>query len=93
MASITVKFYSLWNLYLNKKSVEIYADDLDDAMKKLDKIFGEELRKKLLNNRIQFNNFKDSSTILLNGISLRNLKNHGLKDGDILHVFPPIAGG
>jgi len=30
---------------------------------------------------------------LLNGTSLRNLKQTSLKEGDILQIFPPATGG
>jgi hypothetical protein len=35
----------------------------------------------------------DHSLILLNGISLRSLKSPDLKEGDVLHIFPPALGG
>ncbi len=93
MAKITVKFYSLWNLYLKKNTVDLEADTFDEAISQLDSMFGEKLRKKLQVNNLTFNNFKDSSTVLINGVSIRNIKKQVLIDGDILHVFPPIAGG
>ena len=93
MAKIIVKFYSLWNLYLNKKEVPLEVDNLDEAMEKLEILFGDQLRKQLKSKKLQFENFKNSSTVLVNGVSLRNIKNRNLKDGDVLHIFPPIAGG
>jgi molybdopterin converting factor small subunit len=93
MAKITVKFYSLWNLYLNKNTVDLEADTFDEAMAQLDSLYGNKLREKLRINNLPFTNFKESSTVLVNGVSIRNIKNQVLKDGDILHVFPPIAGG
>jgi len=36
---------------------------------------------------------EDYSLILLNGIALRNLKSTELKEGDVLHIFPPGIGG
>ena len=93
MAKIIVKFYSLWNLYLKKNTVDLEADTCDAAIAQLDSLYGEKLREKSRINNLTFNNFKESSTVLINGISIRNIKNQVLKDGDILHVFPPIAGG
>lgn len=93
MANITVKFYSLWSLYLEKNSIALEADTLDDVMEKLDTLFAEQLREKLRKNNLPFTNFKDSSTVLVNGVSLRNFKNKRLKDGDLLQIFPPVAGG
>ena len=93
MAKITVKFYSLWALYLNRNSISLEANTFDAAMGKLEALFGEQLRKKLNQKNVQFVNLKDSSTILVNGVSLRNVKNMQLKDGDLVQIFPPIAGG
>jgi len=42
----------------------------------------------LLDGKIQ-----DYSLILLNGVTLRNLKSTDLKEGDVLHIFPPAIGG
>jgi len=30
---------------------------------------------------------------LLNGTTLRNLNSTALKEGDVLHIFPPVIGG
>lgn len=93
MAKITVKFYSLWNLYLNTNSVTLEINNIDEAMEKLEVLYGEELRKKSHNNKLQYKNIKDSSTILINGVSIRNNLNKPLTDGDLIQIFPPIAGG
>ena len=91
MAKITVKFYSLWALYLNKNSISLEACNLDDVIEELDILFGKQIRKKINKNNIKFDNFKNSSTILVNGVSLRNIKDTQLKDGDLIQMFPPIA--
>ncbi|RLC65633.1 MAG: hypothetical protein DRH97_07745 [Chloroflexi bacterium] len=31
--------------------------------------------------------------MLLNGTNMRNLKRTDLKEGDVLHIFPPPMGG
>ena len=94
MALITVRFYSLWRSYLGTDSTTFQADDIQDALTQLEEKFGPRLREKLesagvhLDGRIQ-----DYSLILLNGIALRNLKSTDLKEGDVLHIFPPAIGG
>lgn len=94
MALITVRFYSLWRSYLGTDSTTFRADDIQDALTQLETKFGAQLREKLeaagvhLDGKIQ-----DYSLILLNGISLRNLKSTDLKEGDVLHIFPPAIGG
>lgn len=94
MALITVRFYSLWRSYLGTDSTTLEGDDLQDALTQIEEKFGSRLREKLraagvhLDGKIQ-----DYSLILLNGISLRNLKSTDLKEGDVLHIFPPAIGG
>jgi len=94
MASITVRFYSLWRSYLHTDSATLQADDVQDALTRLEEKFGPQLREKLgaagvhLDGKLQ-----DYSLILLNGINLRNLKSAALKEGDVLHIFPPAIGG
>jgi molybdopterin converting factor small subunit len=70
------------------------ADDIEAALAQLETKFGPRLREKLgtagvhLDGKIQ-----DYSLILLNGIALRNIKSTALKEGDVLHIFPPAIGG
>jgi len=94
MASITVKFYSLWRLYLGVDSVTLQADNLDEALAQVEERFGPRLRERLQADGVQANGkIQDYSLILLNGTSLRNLKQTSLKEGDILQIFPPATGG
>ena len=94
MALITVRFYSLWRSYLGTDSTTLQADRIDDALAQLEEKFGPPLRENLeiagvhLDGKIQ-----DYSLILLNGVTLRNLKSTALKEGDVLHIFPPAIGG
>jgi molybdopterin converting factor small subunit len=94
MALVTVRFYSLWRSYLGTDSTTLQADDIQSALGQLEEKFGPRLRKNLemagvhLDGKIQ-----DYSLILLNGITLRNLKNTTLNEGDVLHIFPPAIGG
>ena len=94
MASITVHFYSLWRSYLGTDSTTLQADNIEDALAQIEEKLGPRLRKNLeiagvhLDGKIQ-----DYSLILLNGITLRNLKSTALKEGDVLHIFPPSIGG
>lgn len=94
MASVTVRFYSLWRSYVGTASTTLQADNIQDALTQLEEKFGPLLRQKLhaaginVDGRIQ-----DYSLILLNGIALRNLKSDHLAEGDVLHIFPPSAGG
>ena len=94
MASITVKFYSLWRQYLGIDNTPIKANSLDEALCKVEERFGSHLRKQLQDRGIHMDGkIQDYSLILLNGTSLRNLKQTSLKEGDILQILPPPAGG
>jgi molybdopterin converting factor small subunit len=94
MALITVRFYSLWRSYLGTDSTTLQADRIDGALTQLEEKFGYRLREKLQAAGIHLDGkIQDYSLILLNGIALRNLKSTALKEGDVLHVFPPAVGG
>ena len=94
MAMVTARFYSLWRSHLGTDSATLHADDIDDALTQLEEKFGSPLREKLKADGIQLDgNIKDHSLILLNGIALRNLKSTRVKEGDVLHIFPPAIGG
>ena len=94
MASITVKFYSLWRQYLGVDSVTLQADNLDEALAEVEERFGPHLREQLRADGVQVDGkIQDYSLILLNGTSLRNLKQTSLKEGDTLQIFPPAMGG
>lgn len=94
MALITVRFYSLWRSYLGTDSTTLQADDIQDALTRIEERFGSRLQEKLGTAGVHLDGrMEDYSLILLNGISLRNLKSTDLKEGDVLHIFPPAIGG
>jgi molybdopterin converting factor small subunit len=97
MASITVRFYGLWSRYLETDRLSIEAYNIEGALAQIEDRFGSCLRRQLgqfqvpeiqTNGKIQ-----DYSLVLLNGINIRNLKLTELKEGDVLHILPPTAGG
>jgi MoaD family protein len=94
MASITVRFYSLWRSYLGTDSTTLQADNIQDALAQLETKFGPRLREKLETAGVHLDRkIQDYSLVLLNGIALRNIKSTALKEGDVLHIFPPAIGG
>jgi molybdopterin converting factor small subunit len=94
MALITVRFYSLWRSYLGTDNTALQADDIQDALGQLETEFGPRLRQKLETAGVHLDGkIQDYSLILLNGIALRNIKSTALKEGDVLHIFPPAIGG
>jgi molybdopterin converting factor small subunit len=94
MALVTVRFYSLWRSYIGTASTTLQADHIQEALTQLEEKFGPLLRQKLGTAGINLDgSIQDYSLILLNGIALRNLKSNNLKEGDVLHIFPPAIGG
>ncbi|MBE9515093.1 MAG: MoaD/ThiS family protein [Chloroflexi bacterium] len=94
MASVIVRFYSLWRHHLGTDSLALQADNIDEALSQLEGRFGCQLREKLETDGIRLDGkIRDYSLILLNGTNMRNLKSTDLKEGDVLHVFPPAMGG
>jgi len=94
MALVTVRFYSLWRSYLGTDSSTLQAYDIQDALGQLETKFGPRLREKLETAGVHLDGkIQDYSLILLNGIALRNIKSTALKEGDVLHIFPPSIGG
>jgi molybdopterin converting factor small subunit len=94
MALVTVRFYSLWRSYLGTDSSTLQADYIQDALAELETKFGPRLREKLETAGVHLDGkIQDYSLILLNGIALRNIKSTALKEGDVLHIFPPSIGG
>lgn len=94
MAAVTVKFYSLWRQYIGTDSFSLNADTMVDALAQVDAHYGPQFRAQLEKRGMPSDGkLQDYSVVLLNGTSCRDFKQTTLKDGDILHLFPPIAGG
>jgi len=89
-----VRFYSLWRSYLGTDSTTLQADHIQDALAQIETKFGSQLREKLETAGVHLDGkIQDYSLILLNGVTLRNLRGTELKEGDVLHIFPPAIGG
>jgi hypothetical protein len=72
MASISVKFYSLWQQYLGVDNTIMQADSLDEVLRKVEERFGSQLREQLRGDGVQvYGKIQDYSLILLNGTRLR----------------------
>ena len=89
MALITIRFYTLLQRSLGTDSLQQDAENREEVIEYLEQRFGSALNQKLnLSGGMQGN-----CRFLLNGINIRNLKHNRLGEGDILHVFLPVAGG
>jgi molybdopterin converting factor small subunit len=94
MASITVRFYSIYRLYLGMDRLSLQADDLGDALAQMEERVGSRLREQLQMRGIEPGpQMQDFSLILVNGINIRNLRETKLREGSVVHIFPPSAGG
>jgi len=94
MSLITVQFYTLWRQYLGVEKVSMEAENLEDALNQIDQKYGVTLKEKLQARGVKVDGkIQDFSMVLVNNISLRNLKENTLKEGDALRFFPPVMGG
>jgi len=96
MEAITVRFYSLWQLYLGTERISLTADNVEEVINQIEEKFGSQLREQLRAHGIRANlPIRDYSLLLLNGYNVdkQNLQQVKLKAGDILHIFPLAMGG
>ena len=94
--SINVKFFAIFRDLLGLKELQLEAgskEDLKliDLLESLFQRFGENFRSKILEN----GNIRPKVNIMINGRNIKFLDgvNSPLKDGDIVAIFPPVAGG
>ena len=92
MPKITVRMYTTLKEKLGTGGVDLIAKNVEDALRQLNEKFGEKFRQTLYepNGKI-----KGYYILLLNGkvVDRENPEKFKLKSGDVLHIFPPIAGG
>ncbi len=71
------------------KSVEVECNGtIEDCFVQASKILGKEF----LNEVMEGNRIREDRIITVNGRNIKDEKKE-LKDGDVIAVFPPIAGG
>ncbi|MEX2738120.1 MAG: ubiquitin-like small modifier protein 1 [Candidatus Wukongarchaeota archaeon] len=94
--SINVKFFAIFRDLLGLKELQLEAGSkenlkLIDLLESLFQRFGEDFRSKILEN----GNIRPKVNIMINGRNIKFLDgvNSTLKDGDIVAIFPPVAGG
>ena len=93
MAKITVRMYTILKENLGTGSVNITVKDAGQALDKLKKRFGRPFVDTLYED--DGKKIKGYYILLLNSefVDRKNPSRHKLKNGDTLHIFPPIAGG
>lgn len=87
---IAVKFYTTLREKVGPETL-LEADDVGEVIEKLKLQYGDKIN-------ILFDEkgkVKDYFILLLNGkvLDKEKLSQYTLNEGDILHIFPPIAGG
>lgn len=92
MPQITVRFYTTLKEKVEKRSVFIKADTMAKALEELNKQFGSRVIHQLYSPDGTLENYY---TLVLSGhvVNHRDIKKTNLKEGDVIHIFPPIAGG
>ena len=96
MEEITIRFHTLWQLYLGIDRISLQADNMEEAMAEIEDRFGTQLREQLQAHGIQADlQMRDYSLILLNGynVNKQDMQQFKLKAGDIVHIFPLAMGG
>ena len=88
---ITVQVYTTLKEKLKSGKIAVEAKTASDALKQLEKKYGSAFRNEMYDGK----KLKNYYIFLLNGLAIdhKKLSKAKLKDGDILHIFPPIAGG
>ncbi|MFH2071139.1 MAG: MoaD/ThiS family protein [Elusimicrobiota bacterium] len=93
MAKITVRMYTILKENVGTGSVNLAVKNAGEALEKLKERFGGQFVDTLYED--DGKKIKGYFILLLNGkvVDRVNPSRHKLKNGDTLHIFPPIAGG
>ncbi|MFX0013728.1 MAG: ubiquitin-like small modifier protein 1 [Promethearchaeota archaeon] len=91
---VTVKLFASFKKITNAREIEIELEEKATVFQLLEALFNQHqsLREKIFDD---YNELRDWIQILRNGRSIKYLdgiKTH-LNDGDVIAVFPPVAGG
>jgi len=96
MAEVTVRFYTIWEVFLETKSVDLVADNVEEIINQIEARFGQKYQEQLREHGILTNQpMRERSLFLLNGRSIgrEDLDQVKLATGDVVHVFPLVMGG
>lgn len=93
MAQVNLNLLNIFQLRINKKSIEYNGKTVGNIVSQFLKEYGNKLDAELLNKNKQ--KLNTHILILLNGRNIKYLKNYktSLKDGDDLYLSYPLAGG
>ena len=91
MSLVTIRLYSLLRDELGEKEIKVEALNVAQAVDGLRDILGP----KLIDTLYEGDQVKERYIFLINGhrVFRDNFKKARLGEEDILHIFPPVAGG
>ena len=91
-ATVKVRLFATLRKKYGVKELTVKCDGtLRGAIENASKIIGEGFLKEIYDeNR---GKVKENMIIMINGRNIRDLKEIKIKDGDIIAIFPPLAGG
>lgn len=98
MAKVTVHLYTTLKEIAQSDRVVLEAKNLDEALQKLSEKFGLKFSQALYDSEKSVNGqrvVRNCFNLVINSemAGLKELEKKKLKEGDRIHIFPPIAGG
>ena len=94
MAAVNIRFVGPWRLYLGVERFTFLADTVEGALEQVENTYGPKYHARLLKGGItEKRRISDDSNILVNRVHIRQLADHGLKDGDNIDIIPRFVGG
>ncbi len=93
IAEVTLKLLALFYNQVGQHELTYEADTVNDVLKQFLNEYGAKLDKTLIDHKT--NDLRNYILILVNGRNINFLdgRNTKLKDGDVVAISPPIAGG
>jgi len=94
LARVNINFIGPWRLFLGVRAVTVEVNSIDEARDYVETNYGPVYQEKLKSRGInKKQSVWDNSSILLNGVDIRQLDEPVLKDDDTLNLIPTVAGG
>ena len=88
MARVKVKLFANFREAAGVKEIDMDADRVADVLDELVRKFP-----KLENMFYEGRKLREYVNIMVNGKNLRQNVDYGLREGDIVAIFPPVSGG
>lgn len=91
MARVVINVFTTLKEAIGTGRVEVEGNNVGDLLDELARRFGQRFRNELYDG----DKIKEYFILLLNGrvVDKKQIQSTVVKDGDVMHIFPPIAGG